>query len=110
MESIKKYQQIILQLLTPYTKLYNKDMPGIHNHLFVNKGGNHFIVLVMGWHRDEFTHDIMFHIEIKDDGKVWLYENRSDCDIYKALTNKGILKGDLVVGYVPEYVRERGFV
>ena len=66
--------------------------------LIIDKNENHFILLDIGWQGDEFIHEWVFHIEIKDD-KVWIHEDMTDRSIAKELIDAGIDESDIVISF-----------
>lgn len=48
----------------------------------------------MGWQDDEFIHEWVFHIEIRDN-KVWIHEDLTDANIGQILIDAGIEESDI---------------
>ncbi|MEZ4849172.1 MAG: XisI protein [Bacteroidia bacterium] len=65
---------------------------------------NHFLLMDIGWDKDRFFHDCVFHLDIKD-GKIWLQQNWTDADIAGELVDTGVPKSDIVIGFQPPKVR-----
>ena len=103
MEKLKKYQQIIQQELQRFTKIKAANMPNVENQLVVNEDRTQFIILSIGWHKAEYIHDWMFHIQIKDDNtdvSVWIHEDTTDFNIAAILKRSGISAENIVLGFV----------
>jgi hypothetical protein len=95
MEKIKKYQEIITEILEDYAKYL--DEPQLETQVICDYQRNHYQLMKTGWDNGKRYHYCVFHFDIKD-GKVWLQENRTDIRITQDLEEKGIPKTDIVLG------------
>ncbi|MEZ4934662.1 MAG: element excision factor XisI family protein [Saprospiraceae bacterium] len=75
-------------------------------HLVIDREKDEYLLLWVGWTDIKYHHGLMFHFQIID-GKIWIHENRTDIDIVEVLTEKGVPKSDIVLGFVAPYLRER---
>ncbi|MBK8706766.1 MAG: XisI protein [Saprospiraceae bacterium] len=94
---LDRYEQIIIQTLSEYAEMYNKQQDGLEAKLIVDKEGKHYQLLNMGWRKDDYQFYVIFHFDIKN-GKIWLQENRTDVLIAKELVERGVDKNDIVLG------------
>ena len=104
MDTVKKYQEIIINLLSDFTSkgLAN---PGLEKQLIADNERNRFQVIVFGWeNRDKLVNSVLIHLEIKD-GKIWIQQNWTEVEIAKELMDKGVPKSDIVLVFLPEYMR-----
>jgi hypothetical protein len=104
MDKIIKYQDIIEQFLEeesaiPYA---NQD---INREVLADRKRNHFQLFFIGWEGNKFHHDIIFHFDIKPNGKVWIQQNNSELQIADELINRGISIDDIVLGFRHPKVR-----
>lgn len=95
MNKPKKYRKILKDVLKKQAKITIANMPNVKSKLFVDAAKENYILLDMGWHEDEFVHDIVYHFEIKK-GKIYGYKNITDFDIVGKLVENGINKNDFV--------------
>ena len=102
---MSKYKRIVQQVLEERAAKQLANSPGAKGHLVVDDEKNEFVLLWVGWSGDDYTHGLMFHVGIKN-GKVWIYEDRTDIDIADLLAQSGIPKQDIVLGFVAPYARE----
>ena len=70
-----RFHQLILGVLTPYTKIEyaNRDAE-IHNELIVDQDRGHYLVMSTGWARDPLKrriHGSLIHLAVID-GKIWV--------------------------------------
>ncbi|MDX2302318.1 MAG: XisI protein [Microscillaceae bacterium] len=105
MDKITKYQQIILEVLKRYASIKKNLTPLIKSHLIIDKENHHYQLLSMGWQKNQHVFTVAFHVEIIGE-KVWIQQNNTDVMIADELCESGILKSDIVLGFIPEKVRE----
>ena len=105
MDNIKNYQKILSVFFRERVVIQNDQQSGLKAHLIINESKTDFLLIKTGWANKLFVHTISFHIEIKE-GKVWIYENKTDIDLAKILTERGISKEDIVLGYLSPALRQ----
>lgn len=105
MQKIEKYEQIILSVLEEYKaiKPFNE---AIEKWVIADTEHHHYQLLYSGWQGMQFVHFIVFHFQIKSDGKVWLLVNQTDVKIAEELVERGIPKSDIVLGFQPPQYRQ----
>ena len=89
---IKKYQNIIEDLMTEEANSYQ--LEGIEKQIISDVKNNHFQLVETGWHEKSFIHRVIFHFDIKPDGKIWLMVNNTDTLIAEELVKRGVLPTD----------------
>lgn len=105
MDAIKSYQQAILEILVPLDgqKIVN---PGLEKQLIADTERNRFQVIVQGWENGEkFVNSTLLHLEIKGD-KIWIQQNWTELQIAQELVKRGVPATQIVLGFLPEYMRE----
>lgn len=106
MDKIKKYQTIIQNLLKSEASVSVPTMPKIEYQVITDKENNHFQLVMTGWDaKDHFVYSVLFHFDIKQNGKVWILVNNTDILVAEELIKRGILKSDIVLGFHSELVR-----
>lgn len=66
---------------------------------------DHYQLLRIGWtNSQQRIFNPILHIDIIE-GKVWIQENRTDIDIGKELSDRGIPKCNIVLGLHPPHLR-----
>ena len=105
MDKILKYQQAILSLLNEYDIFWgNSD--GLKNHIIADKEKLDYVMLTMGWQNENrYEHLLCFHLEIKD-GKIWIHENNTEALIADELIAKGVIREDIILGFVEPEIRQ----
>ena len=102
MDKIKTYQRIVMSILEDYASYTSSSRSNIENQVIADFERNHFQLVRIGWDEDEdFIYQLIYHFDIKPDGKVWIQANWTDEDIASELVKKGVEKSDLVIGFQP---------
>jgi XisI protein len=105
MDKINKYQKIIIGYFEDYAKKPYINAPDLELQVIADTVRNHFQLVSLGWDNRKFTHDTIFHLDIKGE-KVWIQQNWTDIKIADELIERGIEKNDIVLGFVPPYARQ----
>ena len=103
-KKIKKYQQVLEAFLQEEAD--SKTIPGIEFQVITDTRNNHFQLVETGWYEKQFIHSVVFHFQIKPDGKIWLLANNTDMLVAEELVKKGVPASDIVIGFHPESVRQ----
>lgn len=104
MDKINLYQDIICALLKEYASIKKSLTPNVKAQLIIDKENKQYQLISIGWHNNKFIYTIAFHFSIIND-KVWIQQNNTDALIADELIAKGILKTDIVLGFLPETAR-----
>lgn len=103
MDKITKYQSMICNVLQRYD--YQSDK--VQSLFLADKEKHHYQLLTVGLDkRNAYYLWVRLHLQIKEDGKVWLLENRTEYNIADELIAEGIPAMDIVLGTLPESVRQ----
>jgi XisI protein len=106
-EKIKKYQEIVAQLLRDAASTYqNDDTEQLEDEVICDFLGNHFQLLTVGWRNNRYVFIVNCHIDIKPDAKIWIMANNTDMIIADALKQQGIPAHDIVLGLKSPVVRQ----
>ncbi len=105
MDKIKLYQKLIVNLLEKHAAVLPYNMQNVENQVIADKERNHFQLVTLGWDGKRYVHSVVFHFDIKPNGKIWLQANWTDTDVAAELEDLGVPKSDIVLGFQPEYAR-----
>ena len=109
MDTITKYQNIIIAYLEEFVDKRPANLPDIDRYMIVDRESNNFQLLDLGWQDDTYVFTVVFHFRILN-GKVWLQRNITEQEIVDVLIEKGIPKEDIVLGFRHPKVRaQTGF-
>ena len=103
MERLKKNGKILNSYLKDFLAIANTSSDGLRSQLVIDKETHTYLLLTFGWHPDRFIHFVAFHFEIKPDGKIWLYQNRTSDSVVEELTKRGVAKQDIIIGFIETY-------
>ncbi len=105
MEKVKQYHTVVRDWLESHQRSqpFHKDIEKV---IIADTDSGHFQLLMQGWHGKQFVHQLIFHLEVKDSGKVWIWLNQSDQKIASELVSRGIDREDIVLGFQPPYYRQ----
>ncbi|MEM9887429.1 MAG: element excision factor XisI family protein [Bacteroidota bacterium] len=59
-----------------------------------------------GWKGSRRTYGCFLHIDVTEEGKVWLHHDGTDLLIGDPLEEKGVAAADLVLGFIAPYRRK----
>ena len=104
MDKITKYQQILGDILKEYAQIKKSYKPDVKYQTLMDKEDNHYVLLSIGFDKQRFVYNTVFHFDIIN-GKVWLQQNNTDVLIADELEERGVLKSDIVLGFVPPQAR-----
>ncbi len=103
MDKTLKYRTIICDILNEY-QTYLRKATGLQNQklipeIVIDTQRNHFQLLLKGWVGYQYTFKIAFHLDIIND-KVWIQQNNTEFKIADELVEMGVLKTDIVLGFI----------
>ncbi|MBD2580274.1 XisI protein [Oscillatoria sp. FACHB-1406] len=103
-EKLKKYQQIVQQLLRNYAEV--KPAYGeFEVETIFDTERNHYQVVHLGWQNKRWVHHCPMHLDIRNE-KIWIFYNSTEHDLAADLVELGVPKHDIVLGFYPSFMRE----
>ena len=104
MDKLTHYQQIANDIVTDLaTKLASNNIESL---LSVDNQHGQYLVLSDDWNGTERNYGPLVHIEVKDNGKIWLRYDGTDLEIGQSLLDKGVLPADLVLAFHSPQMRK----
>ncbi|QJD80537.1 XisI protein [Spirosoma rhododendri] len=98
------YASIITEWFDAFIKRRNSG-PDAEYELITDTDHGHFQVIRTGWRKDAFEYSVVLHFQLKPTGKIWILVNNTDRLITDDLLERGIPSSDIVIGFLPEYMR-----
>lgn len=77
----------------------------VDTQLILDRERNHYQLVRIGWDKRLFRYSVIFHFDIKPDGKIWIQVNSTDRDVAEELEQMGVPKSDIVIGFQPPQYR-----
>ena len=102
-KKIKKYQTILEAFLKEEAAANH--IQGIEYQVIIDEKSGHCQLLQTGWYEKRYIHAVVFHFQVKENGKVWLFANNTDTPIDYEMIKRGIPTSDIVVAFHSESVR-----
>lgn len=100
---LKKHQKAILAVLHSHEYADAK----VQSVCLADMQKHHYQLVLLGLDKNNASYIwIRVHIQLKEDGKIWILENRTEYEIDTELEAEGIKKVDIVLGLLPEHVRK----
>ncbi len=105
MGKIEQYQQYILTMFEDRLRVKPVNLQDVDNQIIADKEHNHYQFVSLGWDGLVFSYSVVFHFDIKPDGKIWIQANNTDRDVAEELEHMGVPKSDIVIGFQPPQYR-----
>ncbi len=105
MDRLKRYRQIVQEVLREYHQINEKSGSTIESALAFDEVQDQYLLLLMGWRKDERIKSVMIHIRLKDD-KISIEEDWTEDGVATDLLQKGIPREEIVLAFHPPHVRQ----
>lgn len=107
MDKVEKYNQIVNSLLQRQADI-RKNREEVETQFIKDKddSGIHHLLVNIGFSQRRRIYGPFIHIDVKSDGKVWIQHDGTDLPVADYLTEMGIPKEDIVLGFHPEELRQ----
>lgn len=105
MDRLKHYREIVQEVLTEYHQINEKSGSTTESVLVFDDLHNQYLLLLMGWDKDERIKTVMIHIRLKDD-KIWIEEDWTEDGVATDLLQKGVSREEIVLAFHPPHVRQ----
>ncbi|NEO40206.1 MAG: XisI protein [Moorea sp. SIOASIH] len=105
MDRLKRYREIVQEVLTEYHQINEKSGSTTESALAFDQLQDQYLLLLMGWWKDERIKSVMIHIRFKDD-KIWIEEDWTEDGVATDLLQKGIPPEEIVLAFHPPHLRQ----
>lgn len=82
------------------------DWEEYESQVIIGKDNTHFQLMRVGWWDQRRTHHCTLHLDLKDDGKIWIQEDLTEIGIATQLIEKGVPKSDIILAFYAPFRRE----
>ena len=106
MEKVIQYKQIVKELLNEIAEIRIQQSHPIDTQIIMDDERGHYLLYKNGWKGERRIYGGFVHIDITDEGKVWLQHDGTDLLIAQILLDKGIPKSDIVLGFHAPIMRK----
>jgi len=97
-------QTAILDFFNEYVSERNSEKDQVKYKVVADKENRIYQVIFLGWENRKFHHGCVFHFDIIND-KIWIQVNNTDILVNEDLEKRGVKKEEMVIGFLPEYMR-----
>ncbi len=99
MGKLKQYKAAILSIIEEHARNKPVNLEDVDNQIITDEERGHYQLVSLGWEGRAFSYAVIYHFDIKPDGKVWIQANNTDIDVAEELMQKGVAREDIVVGF-----------
>jgi XisI protein len=110
MGKVETYKAIVRKIVDDVGMIGARPDSPIQTQIIQDDPKGHYLLFSNGWRGDNRVYGCYLHIDVKEDGKVWLQHDGTDLIIGEMLLEAGVEKTDLVLGFHAPFVRaDTGF-
>ncbi len=96
---MNKYQKIVNEVLDEVGKELTGSNDPIETQYIRDVEGGHYLLFSNGWNGVKRVYGCFLHIDLANDGKVWLQYDGTDLIVGQMLLDKGVQKSELVLAF-----------
>lgn len=104
MDTTVKYKEIVKELIE-YVYSLCPTSKDVEIQKITDDDNGHYLLYSVGWQGSDWVYGSFVHIDVRENGRVWLQHDGTDLKIADELIERGIPKDNIVVGFQPPYVR-----
>lgn len=104
MDKVTQYKSIVRKIVEDIAK-WSEGNNTIETMKAIDEQNGQYLLLSDGWLTDNRIYGPLIHIEVKNNGKVWLRHDGTDLEIGQQLLNAGVLPTDLVPAFHDPSIR-----
>lgn len=98
MDKVIKYRKMVRSMLTEIADRFRRNSDWEILEIYDEERGQ-YLLYTDGWKGESRDYGCFMHIEVKDDGKIWIRRDGTDLDIGQEILDKGITKKEMVIGF-----------
>lgn len=105
MEKLEKHKAIVKQIVEDIAAMIPNSEP-IETQTIVDNAHGHYLLSAVGWVNNRREFNSFVHIDVRQNGKIWIQHDGTDLKIALMLVEKGIAKSDIVLAFHAPFRRE----
>ena len=106
MDTVVKHKNLVRKLLLEVADRFRESNRWEILEAFDEEHGQ-YLLFTDGWQGEKREYGCFLHVEVKDNGRIWIRRDGTDLDFGQQLLDKGVLKSDLVLGFHSPRMREQ---
>ena len=105
MDRLMHYRSLLKEVLIEYHQLNTKSDSNVESFLVFDESHDQYLLMLMGWNKDERIKSVMIHIRLKDE-KIWVEEDWTEEGVATDLIRKGVEQKEIVLAFHPPHIRQ----
>ena len=106
MDKIEKYKNLAKQIVLKVAGQANISKRGISTKIIIDDERGQYLLYHDGWREAMRVYGCFLHLEVAENGKIWLQYDGTDLVIGEQLIAQGVPKSDIVVGFHAPFMRQ----
>ena len=105
MERVEQYRIISKQIIREVGQYDAGAEDDIRSQVILDEKTGNYLLLMNGWKGERRFYGILIHIEVTENGRVWVHQDNTDLIIVDKLLEQGIPKKDIILGFHAPIIR-----
>ncbi|MEM6396639.1 MAG: element excision factor XisI family protein [Bacteroidota bacterium] len=106
MDQVSKFRALTRQAMSDLISNYYLNTHPIEANFVEDNENGHYLIFLQGWRGMKHIYGISIHVEVKQNGKVWIHRDSSSVTIIDHLEKAGIPTSQMVVSWHPPVARK----
>jgi hypothetical protein len=81
MDKVTKYKSIVREIALDTGRLGDSPDQTVQNQIILDQERGHYLLYFNGWEGSQRTYGCYFHVDVTEDGKVWVQHDGTDLRI-----------------------------
>jgi hypothetical protein len=105
MDKIVNYKRIVRELIE-YIASIAPSSKEVEVQKIIDDVNGHYLMYSVGWEGKRWVYGSFVHIDVKSSGRVWIQHDGTDLRLAEDLSERGIPKSDIVIGFQTPHMRQ----
>lgn len=105
MDKIEQYKTIVKEVINEVASDDVQSKDEVQTQVIKDDSAGHYLLFFNGWKRDKRYYGCYLHIDVAEDGKIWVQHDGTDLVVVQMILDKGVPKSDIVLAFHAPYVR-----
>jgi hypothetical protein len=102
---VNRFTDIILTVFMEFVEARKNSVEGLQYEIVADNTNLRYQLVLLGWRGKERIYHVLFHVDIIND-KIWIQEDNTEIGLANLLTEKGLVKQEIVLAYFSEFHRQ----
>ncbi len=98
MDKVTQYRKLVKEQLSKMAANFRQSNQWEIIEAYDDERGQ-YLLFTDGWVGDKRDYGCFMHLEVKDNGRIWLRRDGTDFNIGQELLDEGVPKSDIVLGF-----------